>query len=272
MIIGFLGKGGSGKSTLATLFVRHLLDNGKSVLAVDADHNMDLADNLGQEKEMNYIGQGYADVLNHMNIDSPKKILTQETPIYFSLSPLDAVTERYSVPLEKNLRLMVAGPHTESMMRGSGCSHGLTQPLKTYLPFLDVKQNEAVVVDEKAGTDGVGTGITVGFTSAVIVVEATKHGIKSAQQIAHMLRFYNTPHVFVLNKTKDEAMEKEATEILGSKPILSIPFDEDFAFKNSIPHKKSLDILLAHLEKTEDTRRRRLGELLQKQNEIEHHE
>ncbi|MCF7898569.1 MAG: hypothetical protein K9L31_01310 [Candidatus Pacebacteria bacterium] len=253
MIIGFLGKGGSGKSTLATLFVKHLLHSGKSVLAVDADYNMDLADNLGQESEMNYISQGYTDIIDHMNTYSS---VNDDKGSYFSLSPIDAITERYSVPIENNLRLMVAGPHTEEMMRGKGCSHGLTQPLKTYLPFLEVKDTEVVVVDEKAGTDGVGTGITVGFTSAV-VVEATKHGIKSAQQISQMLKFYNTPCIFVLNKVRDTAIEIEAEKILGTKPVISIPFSEDIAFGDASSYKVLLSTLLTHLEKIEDTRKER---------------
>lgn len=255
MIIGFLGKGGSGKSTLATLFVKYLVNNGKNVLAVDADYNMDLAYNFGQESEMNYIGQGYADILAQMN---------QEATSYFSFSPMDAVTERYSLPIEKNLRLMVAGPHTEAMMRGSGCSHGLTQPLKTYLPFLEVKENEIVIVDEKAGTDGVGNGITVGFTSAVVVVEATKHGIKSAKQISQMLKFYNTPYVFVLNKVRDKNIEIEAEEELGSKPIISIPFSEDLAFGNIKIYEELFSTLYKHLGKIEDTRKKRAQEYQQK--------
>jgi len=51
MKIAFLGKGGSGKSTLATAAVRHLHSTGRHVLAIDADHNMDLSFNLGADGE-----------------------------------------------------------------------------------------------------------------------------------------------------------------------------------------------------------------------------
>ena len=46
MRVAFLGKGGSGKSTMATAFVQELRSRGMQVLAIDADHNMDLSYNL----------------------------------------------------------------------------------------------------------------------------------------------------------------------------------------------------------------------------------
>lgn len=58
MKIGFVGKGGSGKSTLSTLFVKYLEGQNKTVLAVDADYNMDLTNNLNAPKDMQYIGAG----------------------------------------------------------------------------------------------------------------------------------------------------------------------------------------------------------------------
>lgn len=272
MIIGFLGKGGSGKTTLATLFIKHLLSEGRNVLAVDADHNMDLTDNFGQESLPNYIGQAYSDILTYLNINSPRSVLEKDLENYFSMSPMDSVTELYSIPLQEKLRLMVVGPHTEAMMYGSGSSHILVQPLRIYLPYLKLKKNEAVVVDEKAGADGVGTGITVGFTTAVVVAEATRHGLKAAKQISKMLKFYNTPHVFVLNKVRDPAFEEEATKELGDKPIISIPFNPDLAYGDSSAYKNLISTLCHKLETIEDTREQRAKARLEKLEEYESRE
>lgn len=268
MVIGFLGKGGSGKTTLATNLTHYLVHTlHKKVLAVDVDHNMDFAYNLGQEDTMPYIGQGYGDILAHMDISTPKALIDGGNDYFFSLSPLDPITEKYTKKIHDSLYLMVAGPHTESMMYGSSCSHGLTQPVRTYLPFLKLNDDEVAVVDEKAGADGVGTGITVGFTVAVIVAEATPHGIKAAKQIKNMLSFYNTPYVFVLNKIRDmsESSLEQLELALGEKAVCHIPFDEDVAFTDDFSKKIEYSKKLYESILTiEDTRKERAKERLKK--------
>jgi CO dehydrogenase maturation factor len=42
MKIAVVGKGGSGKSTLSWLIIHYLHEQNQNVLAIDADHNMDL--------------------------------------------------------------------------------------------------------------------------------------------------------------------------------------------------------------------------------------
>jgi CobQ/CobB/MinD/ParA nucleotide binding domain len=49
MKIAFVGKGGSGKTTLTALFARHLAAEGRTVLALDADINQNLATALGED-------------------------------------------------------------------------------------------------------------------------------------------------------------------------------------------------------------------------------
>mgnify|MGYP003893631969 CR=1 FL=1 len=51
MKIAFIGKGGSGKSTVSWLATQMLVSEGRKVLAIDADHNMDLVSLLGKQCE-----------------------------------------------------------------------------------------------------------------------------------------------------------------------------------------------------------------------------
>ncbi len=259
MIIGFLGKGGSGKTTLATLFTKHLLATGNTVLAIDNDHNMDFKYNLGHEDEMNYIGQSLPEIFEAMNIKNTKEMISIEDEYMFSISPLDALTEKYSVVLsDDKLRLMVAGPHTKQMMDGLQCSHGLTVPLKAYLPFLKLNENEYCVVDEKAGTDGVGTGITTGWNAAVVVAEATPHGVKSAKQIIGMLKFYNTPYAVIINKVRDETELENYKSEFNCSTIIDFKFDMNaYDLKLEDEYKVKFDILKSWLDKLADDRRAR---------------
>lgn len=235
MIIGFLGKGGSGKSTLATALVNHLFHMEKNaVLAIDADHNMDLAWNLTNGIEADiasipYLGESIADLNEYAGInenDSYKEIFYKDISPIFSLNPADPFTSKYQMQIKPGLCIMASGPHTETVLQGNKCSHSLSTALKAYLPLLQLKGNEAVVVDEKASSDAAGTGIPTGFTISFIVVEATPHSIKAAQQIAKTLDFHNAPYEFILNKA-DPAGIAFAESRLPKKPFAIFPFSQD---------------------------------------------
>jgi len=266
MIIGFLGKGGSGKSTLSSHFVRFCHKNGKRVLAIDADHNMDMSHNLlgmfnvDPETTLPYFGNSLAKLMRQLDPSSKcthySEIFLEKgvaTPI--TLTPPNQYFKNFSLSLNNTLSLMVAGPHTEQILRGETCSHSLFTPLKILLPLLSLGNDEVVIVDEKAGRDGAGTGVTTGVTLAVVCAEPTPHSIKAANQIAELLEYYKTPYVFVMNKTKDAASTEIAAHRLKKMPLASVPMTEDFSTKvvcevffEILSHAKTL------LEKSGDQR------------------
>ncbi len=232
MIIGFLGKGGSGKSTLSSLYARYLASADCDVLAIDADHNMDFSYNLGLKDEMEqYVGQGLPELLGAINVngDYREAFFLDQDP-RFTFHPNDPFTAQFAIDLEPNLALMVTGPHTAAILFDQSCSHSLITPLKIYLPFLDLGPKQFAIVDEKAGVDGVGTGITTGFDVAVVVSEPTRHGVKAAQQIIKLLEFYSTPYLWVLNKVVNEDEIASAESVMGRKPNAIFGFERpDFS-------------------------------------------
>jgi CO dehydrogenase nickel-insertion accessory protein CooC1 len=171
----------------------------------------------------------------------------------FTLSPLSKEIEKYSFLLPSFIRLMIAGPQTKNVLYGKACSHILTKPLKLLLPLLEIKENEMVLIDEKAGADGVSTGIITGIDVGIIVVEPTLHSIKTAKQISELMDFYETPHIFVANKiTSDEDRDFIATE-LGHEPTMF--FMESTSIKRN-PFIKVADWRKA-LETVEKTARKK---------------
>ncbi len=113
---------------------------------------------------------------------------------------------------------MCAGPQNDNVPYGKSCSHSLSAPLKVILPILDLNKEEAVLVDEKAGADGVSTGIITGIDVGIIVCEPALHSIKTAKQIAELMDFYETPYLFIGNKITSNEDEKFITEQLGEEP------------------------------------------------------
>lgn len=253
MIIGCLGKGGSGKSTIATLLTNMLVQHNKYVLAIDADHNMDLSHNLNAPlHNMSFIGSSLPQLLSYVGLSESEKYYDilfkpQEPSFSFAKDP-DIFTSTYAFNLSERLSIMTAGPHTDNVLYGKNCSHSLATPLKVYLPFLTLSEHSYVIVDEKAGSDGAGTGVCTGFDVACIMTEPTEHGIKAANQIAELLDYFGTPYVFVGNKIMDETDKEFIRSLLKSPPVVF--FDHDKAMRQSELTEKtitSLHDLLTHL-------------------------
>ncbi len=224
MILGFLGKGGSGKSSVATQMALFAKQSNKNVLAVDADHNMDLSYNLnhGEVPNMKYFSGSLADLQQAVGLSPEQKYsaaFLQDITHRFTLDPLAPEIATYSTLLENGIRLMTAGPQTDEVLYGQKCSHSLATPLKILLPLLELKQDEMAIVDEKAGADGVSTGIVTGIDVGVIICEASLHSVKAAKQIAELMDFYDTPYVFVGNKITSGEDKDFITQELEQEPV-----------------------------------------------------
>lgn len=260
MVIGFLGKGGSGKSTLSTGMVQFLHKNNYKVLAVDADHNMDLSYNLSYQGDGPFIGGTFLPLREEFGLDIEKPtedIFIENIPSKrFSFTRPDTYSKKYVLTLDDNLYLMAAGPQSNKVLYGSHCSHSLAAPLKIYLPLLDLKEKEVVVVDEKASVDAVSTGIPTGFDLAVVVAEPRHHSLRVAQQIKEMLDWFEVPNITVLNKCTSREDENLFEKELGHKPFTVLNFNHDpVATENDI--NKTYQVILEkgkELQKTEVTR------------------
>ena len=237
MIIGFLGKGGSGKSSLATQMALYLHAAGKEVLAIDADHNMDFAYNLTDGSltpDIPSIGNALTPIRSFIGLGdegTSDDAFSEKRDMCFSLSPADAYTDKYTHRVKDRLRLMMAGKQTDTVLYGKACSHILTTPLKIYLPLLKIGENDIVIMDEKAGADGVTTGTVTGIDVGIIICEASQHSIKTAKQIAELMDFFETPYIFAGNKTTGGEDHDYITQHLGAEPTVFLP--EDVSIKRN---------------------------------------
>ncbi len=227
MHIAFVGKGGSGKSTVATQMALHLSSVGRRVVAIDADHNMDLSYNLskGDISSLAFFGDSLAEISDFVGLREGEKYTdlffdNRYQDVCFTTNEKDFFFGKYGTKISEEVLLATAGPQTDDVLYGKSCSHALTTPLKILLPLLRLGDDEVAIVDEKAGADGVSTGIITGVDVGVIVCEPALHSVKTAKQIAELMQFYKTPHIFVGNKITSSEDKDFITSELGEEPVV----------------------------------------------------
>lgn len=234
MKIAFIGKGGSGKSTVSWLVTKLLAESGRKVLAIDADHNMDLASLLGiavasdtptlhrrHEAFLAAVGQqpgkSWADIV----LDG------RELPA-FSLEPKDAYTQQITlqVPAEPQIEGAVVGLGADDVLFSDKCAHGHSAPLKFYLPLLKEGEKTDVVIDGVAGADMMNFGLFLGCDAVAVVVEPHPNSMRVLAQVAAIADRTHLPLFVVVNKVQEETEHLRALEgEWGDRIVGRIPAD-----------------------------------------------
>jgi len=208
MKVAIVGKGGSGKSTVSWALVHYWAMKGKTVLAIDADYNMDLAKSLGWHNGMawSFIHTSREDFKKYLGISEEYRFvdipLVHSGEKVFSITPPDAYTNSYSksAPRNTDIRLMTVGAAQETHLYDNHCSHALLAPLKYYIPLLRMNNDERVVMDGVAGTDMVAYGLFTGMDAVICVVEPTPQSKGVFDQVSVLTRELGIPTYAIANK------------------------------------------------------------------------
>ncbi len=258
MKIAFVGKGGSGKSSVSWLAVKTLEDMGTSVLAIDADHNMDLTSNLGLDPEKTpLMHKTEKEFMEHVGVLSEGRVsalLEKEDSLLpqFTTSPKDTYTSSICTVVSPRLSLINIGLGSPDVIFAGKCAHGLSGPLKYYLGLLDEKE-DFVVIDSVAGADMLNYGLYAGIDAVIGVVEPHRNSIKVFEQIQDICRKSLIPCFAVVNKPTDNDFYKDFVSKNGEKILGEIPFDEnvmnyDFA-QIKTETKKSMENIIEKVNK-----------------------
>ncbi len=232
MKIAFVGKGGSGKSSISWLAVKTLEDIGSTVLAIDADHNMDLTSNLGLDPEKTpLMHKTEREFMEHVGVLAEGRVsalLEKEDSLFsqFTTSPKDTYTTSISAVVSPHLSLINIGLGAPDVMFSGKCAHGLSGPLKYYLGLLDEK-DDFVVIDSVAGADMLNYGLYAGIDAVVGVVEPHRNSVKVFEQIQGICRKSLIPCFAVVNKPTDNDFYIDFVSKNGEKILGEIPFDEN---------------------------------------------
>lgn len=222
MKIAISGKGGVGKTTLTALLAQVYADEGRDVLAVDADPSPCLAGALGFPEELR-------EQLHPISeMDQLIEERTGAKPGYsggfFTLNPrVDDVPDRFSVSY-RGVRLLEMGSVD---IGGSGCICPESAMLKTLFTHLLFRRDDVLMLDMYAGVEHLGRA-TVDFVDAMlIVVEPTRRSLGTAAQIKKLANDIGLTRLWLVgNKVRDGQEEHFLQTALPDLPVLGfLPAD-----------------------------------------------
>jgi CO dehydrogenase maturation factor len=169
MKIAFVGKGGAGKTTLAALFTRHLAAQGRTVWAIDADINQNLAAAFGEDPDEEAtrptLGEHLDEIKDYLRGDNPRisstGAMVKTTPPGRGSRLLRVVEDnpiyRRCVRTVDGVRLAATGGFAGSDL-GVACYHSKVGAVELILNHLVDAEDEYVVVDMTAGADAFASG------------------------------------------------------------------------------------------------------------------
>ena len=204
MKIAITGKGGVGKTTLAALVAQVYADQGRQVLAADADPSPCLAGALGfpdeRRKELHPIAE-MDDLIEERTGAKPGTVGG-----FFTLNPrVDDIPERFSVT-HRGVRLLEMGSVDTG---GSGCICPESAMLKTLFTHLLFRKDEVLILDMYAGVEHLGRA-TVDFVDAMlVVVEPTRRSLGTAAQIKELAEDIGLKRLYLVGNKVRDAEEAE---------------------------------------------------------------
>ena len=213
MKLAISGKGGVGKTTLAGVMARLLADEGRKVLAIDADMDANLASAVGIPRE-SLVG---LTPLAQMTPLVEERTASKKGTFggMFKLNPkVDDIPDEYGVTY-KGVKLLVLGG---VLSGGSGCFCPENVLLKTLINHLFLAREEAVIVDMEAGLEHLSRGSTAYMDAFIIVVEPGLRSLATAKQIKRLASELAVTKIYVVgNKIASDEDRQVIEDGLGEE-------------------------------------------------------
>lgn len=221
------GKGGVGKTTLTAALSRGFAREGRRVLAVDADAQLNLAAALGIPR---------AEAERIAPLSSNADYVAEKTGarpgegwgLMFRLNPdVDDVVDRFGRRAPDDVGFLSMGTLTAA---GGGCLCPENTLLAETIRAIGLRTGEIIVMDTQAGIEHFGRAIARGFTDAVVVTDPTYSGLRVALSAAGLARDLAIPAIhLVVNRVRDGADRERVEDELGRRA------DVVFATRTWIP-------------------------------------
>lgn len=216
MKLAVTGKGGVGKTTLASLLAGVYAAEGKTVIAIDANPDANLAMGLGLPPQ---------EVARLVPIAEMKELIEERTGAkpgesggFFKLNPVvDDIPDRFSLS-SGNIKLLVMGTVKQG---GGGCLCPESALIRSLLAHLLVRRSEVVIMDMDAGVEHLGRGTAQFVDAFITVVEPGQRSVGTARAVRELARGLGIGRCLVVgSKVRGEADRRFIRESLPDMDIL----------------------------------------------------
>ncbi len=235
--LAITGKGGVGKTTLAVLLAYLYASEGRTVLAIDADPNANLASALGVPSEM---------AKQIIPIAEMEELIAERTGTtpgtfggFFKMNPrVDDIPERFSIT-HRGIRLLVMGTVDRG---GSGCVCPESVMLKTLVTYLLLGKGDVLIMDMEAGIEHLGRGTASAVDAFIVVVEPGQRSTQTAQTIKRLAADIGLKNVYIVgNKVRSDQDRAFIAEQLAGETILGYLSYSPAAIESDLKGKAIFD-------------------------------
>jgi CO dehydrogenase maturation factor len=220
--IAITGKGGVGKTTLASLLSHLFAEEGKKVIAVDADPDANLASALGIPRDKAEKIRPISDMAELIEERTGAKPGSMGG--IFKLNPrVDDLPEGVGYHLN-GITLLIMG---KSKAAASGCYCPENVLLRRLLKHLVIERSEVVIVDMEAGIEHLTRGTADSVDAFIVVVEPGQRSMQTAKTVRDMAKGLGVRKVFVVaNKVRGPEDLNFIKDNIGNMELLgSINFN-----------------------------------------------